>query len=94
MRGSASQSGPAAPVMRTAWIAPDREVLGHGDDAVDLGGLAVAAGDAGGVDEHVDHLAHQLVAPRRGDVVLQLAQLGEALGHRAGAGTAPSRSAA
>ena len=58
------------------------------------GRLAVAAGHAGRVDEHVDHLADELVAAGGGDVVLQLAQLGEPLGHRAARARAPSRSAA
>ena len=58
------------------------------DDAVDLGRLAVRAADehavvVDAVDEHLDRLADERVARRRGDRVLHLAALAQPLVHRA-----------
>ncbi len=77
--------------MRTSVELAHREVIGHLHDAVDLGGFAVRAADARLVDEH--HLvgADEVVAATGGDVVLQLAQLGQALGGEAGGRPWPSR---
>ena len=66
---------------------PTARCVGHDDDAVDLGGLAVAAGDAGGVHEHFDLGADQIVTSGGGDGVLALAQLGQPLVARAAAAT-------
>ena len=82
--GAASRSGPAAPVDTHLHELADRQVGGHGDDAVDLGRLPVAAGHAGGVDQHLDDRADERVAAAGGDAVLQLAQLGQPLGHQPG----------
>src|SRR6516225_8893177 len=59
--------------------AADGQVVGHLDDAVDLGSLAVTSGQTRRVDQHVDGGADEGVAPRRGDDVLALAQLGQPL---------------
>ena len=57
------------------------EVVGHRDDAVDLGRLAVATPDPRGVDEHFDPRTDQFVTFSFGDAVLQLTQLGEPVVH-------------
>ena len=59
--------------------AAGHQVLGHGDDPVDLRRLPVAATLARPVDQDLDDPADQRVAPGCGDGVLALRQLGEAL---------------
>src|SRR3546814_11570661 len=59
------------------------DVVGHADDAVDLGCLAVAARHAGSVDEHVCDGAAERVPSGGGDAVLELSQLGQPLVHEA-----------
>ena len=57
----------------------DRQVVGHVDDAVDLGRLVHGAAAPGRVDEHLARLADERVAPGRRDGVLQLGALAQAL---------------
>ena len=59
-------------------------MVGHGDDAVDLGRLAVGAGLAGGVDQHLHGRPDEVLAAARGDGILQLRALADALGHQLG----------
>ena len=59
--------------------AADREVGREVHDAVDLGRLVHGAAPARRVDEHLAHLADQGVALGRGDGVLQLGALAQAL---------------
>ena len=63
---------------------PTSQAGRHVHDAVDLGGLAVRAADAGLVDEDRHRATDQVVAPGRGDVVLHAPQLEEPLGDQAG----------
>ena len=72
-----------ASTTRTSWNCPTARSVRHLDDAVDLGRLAGAAGDARLVDEHGERRADGGVAAGGGDVVLHLAQLGEPLVHQA-----------
>src|SRR5947209_11540756 len=58
-----------------------RPVVGHGDDAVDLGRLAVGAAHAGLVDEHLDAPADHPRAPLGRDSILQFRELRQALAH-------------
>ena len=79
---AATRSGPSASTISTSTNVPDGERAVDVHDAVDLRRLAVAAADAGRVDEHLGTGADQLVTAGRRDRVLQLAQLGEPLGHQ------------
>ncbi len=63
-RGTATRSGPIAPVTDHRRERSDRELLGDLDDAVDLRGLAVAPPDARPVDKHLELLTDEVV---RGD---------------------------
>ena len=80
--GSATRSGPSAPVTMTSANEPTARWSGTSHDAVDLRGLPVGAAFTRGVHQHLDPGADQLVAPAGGDGVLQLGALAEPLGHQ------------
>jgi len=56
------------------------EIMPHVDDPIDLRCFAMRSTDTGRVDEHFDGVTDERVAPAGRDLVLQLRQLGEALG--------------
>src|SRR4051794_35461294 len=55
---------------------------GHSYDAVDLRSLAMAASNAGCIDQHVDLRADEVTTASRRDGVLQLGQLRHPLDHQ------------
>src|SRR5437763_12979147 len=61
----------------------DGPVVGHGNDAIDLGRLPMAASHADRIDEHVDLTADERRPLFGGDAILQLRELEETLGDEA-----------
>ncbi len=80
--GSATRSGPSAPVITTSTTVPGTRCFRQRHDPIDLRRFPVRTSLSGSIDENLDDLTDERVSPLCGDRVLELGALPETFTHQ------------